>query len=127
VALESLIPWKTEVPSRFIDVINEPVCSFGTSDFSFWNCPAWPPSIGGILLGALQLPAVMLIGNVLGSATAFQIGSCAWLLPLPSDLQDSGGWDDDKNEIEDDLVLDRNLFLCQFISRHLVAPAPPYI
>ena len=45
------------------------------------------PSIGGILLGALQLPAVMLIGNVLGSATAFQVGSCAWLLPLPSDLR----------------------------------------
>jgi len=86
-ALESLVPWKSEVPSRFDDVINEPMCDFGSGDFSFWTCPAWPPSIAGLLLGALQLPAVMLIGNVLGSATAFQVGSCAWLLPLPDSLR----------------------------------------
>ncbi|KAL9178476.1 hypothetical protein ACHAXT_001814 [Thalassiosira profunda] len=86
-ALETLVPWKSEVPARFDDVIDGAACSFGTSDFSFWECPAWPPSIAGMLLGSLQLPGVLLIGNVLGSATAFQIGSCIWLLPLPSDLR----------------------------------------
>lgn len=88
-ALEILVPWKSEVPRRFVDdsIIHESACNFGTSDFSFWNCPAWPPSVAGMLLGAMQIPAVLLIGNVLGSATSFQVVSCLWLLPLPSSLR----------------------------------------
>eukprot|EP00571_Detonula_confervacea_P005798 CAMPEP_0172327184 /NCGR_PEP_ID=MMETSP1058-20130122/58890_1 /TAXON_ID=83371 /ORGANISM="Detonula confervacea, Strain CCMP 353" /LENGTH=336 /DNA_ID=CAMNT_0013044167 /DNA_START=68 /DNA_END=1078 /DNA_ORIENTATION=- len=85
--LETLVPWKSEVPSRFADTIDEPICDFGTSSFSFLECPAWPPSIAGILLGSLQLPGVILIGNVLGSATAFQIVSSLCLVTLPSSLR----------------------------------------
>ena len=69
VALETLVPWKSDVPRRFIEsgIISDPLCDFGTGDFSFWNCPAWPPSIAGMLLGMMQIPAVLMVGNVLGS------------------------------------------------------------
>lgn len=88
VGLEMAVPWKSEVPSRFQYAMTDPMCTFGEASFSFSRCPAWPPSIAGILLGALQFPAVMLIGNVLGSATALQICSCLWILPLSSDFKE---------------------------------------
>jgi len=71
--LESLVPWKSELPSRLAEAMNAPACDFGSSTFSFIECPAWPPSIAGMLLGSLQFLGVMFIGNVLGSATSFQI------------------------------------------------------
>ena len=71
--LESLVPWKSELPSRLSEAMNAPACDFSSSTFSFVECPAWPPSIAGMLLGSLQFLGVMFIGNVLGSATSFQI------------------------------------------------------
>lgn len=87
VVLESLVPWKSEVPTRLAEAMKDPICDFGTSQFSFLECPAWPPSIAGVLLGLLQLPGVALIGNVLGSATAFQIFASLLVVPLPSSLK----------------------------------------
>mmetsp|Transcript_10206 Transcript_10206/g.30152 ORF Transcript_10206/g.30152 Transcript_10206/m.30152 type:complete len:410 (-) Transcript_10206:41-1270(-) len=84
--LEAVIPWKSEVPSRFDNAMSDDMCNIGVS-FSFVNCPAWPPSIAGILLGTLQLPAVMLIGNILGSSTAFAICSSVWMMPMSSDFR----------------------------------------
>lgn len=80
--LETLVPWKTELPNRLSEALSEPMCEFGSPEFSFFECPAWPPSIAGMLLGALQLPGVVFVGNVLGSATAFQILSSLCLAPL---------------------------------------------
>lgn len=85
-ALETLVPWKSEVPTRFNYAMTDEMCTFGMS-FSFWHCPAWPPSIAGILLGALQLPAVIFIGNILGSATVFAVCSSVWMLPLSSEFR----------------------------------------
>ena len=87
VVLESLVPWKSEVPTRLAEAMKDPICDFGTRQFSFLECPAWPPSIAGVLLGLLQLPGVALIGNVLGSATAFQIFASLLVVPLPSSLK----------------------------------------
>ena len=80
--LETLVPWKTELPIRLSAALGEPMCEYGSPEYSFIECPAWPPSIAGMLLGALQLPCVLFIGNVLGSATSFQILSSLCLAPL---------------------------------------------
>lgn len=83
VALENLVPWQSEVPERLAEFMEQPTCTFGSGDFSLWNCPAWPPSIAGVLVGALQLPAALVMETLLGSATAFQVCSSAWLNLLP--------------------------------------------
>ena len=84
VALETLVPWKSEVPMRFEEAMNGPACAFGTASFNFWDCPAWPPSLAGCLVGALQLGTVFVLQTLLGSATAFQVCASCWMLPLPN-------------------------------------------
>jgi len=91
-ALEALVPWKSEVPVRLEGAMSDPSCLFGTASFSFVQCPAWPPSVAGLLIGALQLPAILLIGNVLGSSTAFQICACVWMLPLSAEKRARYGY-----------------------------------
>eukprot|EP00561_Arcocellulus_cornucervis_P013022 CAMPEP_0185803680 /NCGR_PEP_ID=MMETSP1322-20130828/2792_1 /TAXON_ID=265543 /ORGANISM="Minutocellus polymorphus, Strain RCC2270" /LENGTH=418 /DNA_ID=CAMNT_0028499589 /DNA_START=103 /DNA_END=1355 /DNA_ORIENTATION=+ len=90
VALEYLVPWRSEVPERLADSMGQSSCDFGSDLGSFvaslWKCPAWPPSIGGFLVGALQLPAAMVMETLLGSATAFAVCSAAWVNILPENL-----------------------------------------
>jgi len=85
VVLETLIPWKSEVPGRFQEVMASPVCA--ADSFDFWNCPAWPPSLAGCLVGSLQLGTVLVIQTFLGSATAFQVGASCWMMPLSTDYR----------------------------------------
>jgi len=83
--LETSFPWKSEVPGRLGGALNDPVCVWG-GNFNYWECPAWPPSVAGMMIGFLQLPSVMFIGNALGSSTAFQIVSSLCMAPLPSSI-----------------------------------------
>eukprot|EP00547_Thalassionema_nitzschioides_P001785 CAMPEP_0194216106 /NCGR_PEP_ID=MMETSP0156-20130528/18313_1 /TAXON_ID=33649 /ORGANISM="Thalassionema nitzschioides, Strain L26-B" /LENGTH=403 /DNA_ID=CAMNT_0038944795 /DNA_START=39 /DNA_END=1247 /DNA_ORIENTATION=+ len=80
VVLEQLVPWKEEVPSRLSEAMNRPSCKLGLS-FDPWECPAWPPSLAGCLVGSLQFIAVLAMETLLGSATAFQVCSSCLLLP----------------------------------------------
>ena len=89
IVLEVLLPWKSEVPKRFDDVMETAICDFGSWSYSFWDCPAWPPSIAGVLVGALQLGAVLVIQTLLGSATAFQVCASCWMLPLPTEFREA--------------------------------------
>ena len=75
VVLEILFPWKEDLdggallfPVRY----NPPGCNW------FTECRAWVPTIGGVLIGALQVPALLCLNTFLGSATSYQIvAACA--------------------------------------------------
>ena len=78
VVLEILFPWKAELPKRLESSLNGDACS--ATRFSIM-CPAWPPTAAGIALGLMQIPAVLLVGTFLGSATSYQV--CSVVLAVP--------------------------------------------
>jgi len=76
--LEVLFPWQEDLPVR----LRAEVAACGGID-----CVAWPPSLAGILLGTLQVPAVLLINTFLGSATSYQVLASLWVLPLDEETR----------------------------------------
>ena len=78
IVLEILFPWKAELPKRLESSLNGDACS--ATRFSIM-CPAWPPTAAGIALGLMQIPAVLLVGTFLGSATSYQV--CSVVLAMP--------------------------------------------
>eukprot|EP00049_Salpingoeca_infusionum_P025683 m.21186 g.21186 ORF g.21186 m.21186 type:complete len:419 (+) comp8254_c0_seq2:397-1653(+) len=61
--LEYFHSWQSEVPQPFKNK-NGP-CNF------VFDCPSWPPWASGIILGLLQIPAILVIKDTLGSSTAY--------------------------------------------------------
>eukprot|EP00055_Hartaetosiga_balthica_P012073 m.57441 g.57441 ORF g.57441 m.57441 type:complete len:462 (-) comp7827_c2_seq1:257-1642(-) len=53
-----VVPWKSEIPP------------FDTTRMIF-SLRAWPPQVSGVLLGLLQIPAMIFIKDTLGSSTGF--------------------------------------------------------
>eukprot|EP01025_Chloroclados_australasicus_P052755 TRINITY_DN6160_c0_g1_i3.p1 TRINITY_DN6160_c0_g1~~TRINITY_DN6160_c0_g1_i3.p1 ORF type:complete len:414 (+),score=56.58 TRINITY_DN6160_c0_g1_i3:172-1242(+) len=68
--LEYFVPWRTEVKL------------FEPTDNLFAQY-AWPPQVGGAMIGALQLPAVLVIADTLGSTTGYQTLSSQWINGFP--------------------------------------------
>eukprot|EP00730_Choanoeca_flexa_P003649 TRINITY_DN11467_c0_g1_i3.p1 TRINITY_DN11467_c0_g1~~TRINITY_DN11467_c0_g1_i3.p1 ORF type:complete len:388 (+),score=69.75 TRINITY_DN11467_c0_g1_i3:265-1428(+) len=58
--VEELVGWTDEVPRVLTPV-----------DSSYMSMHAWSPIVSGALVGALQIPAVLLLGDTLGSSTAY--------------------------------------------------------
>eukprot|EP00045_Choanoeca_perplexa_P019448 m.2884 g.2884 ORF g.2884 m.2884 type:complete len:385 (-) comp4169_c0_seq1:93-1247(-) len=56
---EHFFPWETELPRPL-----------GSAD-SFFSMHAWSPVVSGALVGALQIPAVVMLGDTLGSSTCY--------------------------------------------------------
>jgi hypothetical protein len=75
IVLEVVKPWKEEVPSRLLTdgvlVCTNPI-----------TCPAWPPSVGGALIGLIQIPALLVVQTFLGSATSYQVIVSLWMRGL---------------------------------------------
>ena len=72
--LEALVPWKGEAAA---------VLPIGTARLGLAHglgAAAWPPQVGGALIGALQLPLWLLLGNTLGSSAAY-VTAVACVLP----------------------------------------------
>ena len=65
--LEAAVPWEGE-----LDVPNAPGCTILT-------CRAWPPWVGGALIGVLQVPAIYGMSTFLGSSSSYQTISCCWV------------------------------------------------
>jgi len=78
--LEFMFDWKAEVPSRLIKDVAE--CAWAPT------CVAWPPSVAGVLLGTMQIPAMLLISQLLGSSTAYQVLTSLWILPLSDTVKE---------------------------------------
>jgi uncharacterized membrane protein YedE/YeeE len=53
------------------------------SGFPALDAKAWPPALCGLLLGCLQIPAGLLIGDSLGSSSSYQCIACQWLHLAP--------------------------------------------
>jgi len=81
IVLEVLLPWKAELPTRLQAVLASDQCN----GFNI-SCAAWPPAIAGALLGLMQIPAVLVIGTFLGSATSYQVCSVAFAIPFKGKL-----------------------------------------
>ncbi|GBG32763.1 Hypothetical Protein FCC1311_089882 [Hondaea fermentalgiana] len=78
ILLEVFIPWKQDIYYQL-----SPNCSAT----AFWNCYAWPPFIGGVFVGLLQLPVFFVMGSVLGSSTSYVVACAGWLHLLPEDFR----------------------------------------
>eukprot|EP00484_Ammonia_sp_Unknown_P005319 CAMPEP_0197052230 /NCGR_PEP_ID=MMETSP1384-20130603/26736_1 /TAXON_ID=29189 /ORGANISM="Ammonia sp." /LENGTH=403 /DNA_ID=CAMNT_0042484903 /DNA_START=42 /DNA_END=1253 /DNA_ORIENTATION=- len=74
--LETLVPWKTELTTSL-----QPGCNWIT-------CKAWPPYVAGAIVGALQIPSVALLGNPIGSSTAYVCVMSQWLRFFPQSTHD---------------------------------------
>ncbi len=81
IVLEVLLPWKAELPTRLQPFLASDHCN----GFSI-TCCAWPPAVAGALLGLMQIPAVLVIGTFLGSATSYQVCSVAFAIPFKGKL-----------------------------------------
>ena len=80
IILEVVVPWKTELPRRLQAQLAEDFC--GDSSFDVFRCPGWPPAAAGIVLGFMQIPACLIVGTFLGSATSYQVCASVWALPV---------------------------------------------
>ena len=81
ILLERLVEWKADLPVRLVVPLSEDVCG---ESFDALLCPAWPPSVAGLFLGTLQVPAVLLVGTALGSSTSYMVVASAWAIPFRS-------------------------------------------
>jgi len=81
-ALEFLVDWRKDLPERLQSTLASDVCD--PSSFNPILCPALPSSICGVVLGILQIPAVLIVGTFLGSATSYQVCSSVWAIPFRS-------------------------------------------
>jgi len=75
--LEIFVPWEDDLLFPLED---------DCSAASFWNCYAWPPSLAGGLIGALQVPVFLLLNTFLGSSTGYQALISGWVLFLSERL-----------------------------------------
>ncbi|GBG30623.1 Hypothetical Protein FCC1311_068432 [Hondaea fermentalgiana] len=75
--LEYLVPWQSELSLPLEDD-----CSLQT----FFKCYAWPPSVGGALIGSLQIPVFAVVGTFLGSSTSYQTTCSSWVLLLSDSI-----------------------------------------
>ena len=81
--LELLVPWESD-----LTVPNKPGCTV-------LSCAAWPPSVGGALIGLLQIPAVLVMKEFLGGSRGYCTLMSQWtvLVPARPTLEgQQGGW-----------------------------------
>eukprot|EP00485_Elphidium_margaritaceum_P019030 CAMPEP_0202726294 /NCGR_PEP_ID=MMETSP1385-20130828/184539_1 /ASSEMBLY_ACC=CAM_ASM_000861 /TAXON_ID=933848 /ORGANISM="Elphidium margaritaceum" /LENGTH=593 /DNA_ID=CAMNT_0049392511 /DNA_START=29 /DNA_END=1809 /DNA_ORIENTATION=+ len=71
--LELLFPWQSELTTPL-----QPGCTVVT-------CRAWPPYVAGILVGALQIPAVAFIATAIGSSSSYVCVAGQWLRYCPQE------------------------------------------
>ena len=85
IILEILVDWRKDLPERLQSALASDICD--PSSFNPLLCPALPSSACGILLGLLQIPAVLVIGTFLGSATSYQVCSSVWAIPFAKSVR----------------------------------------
>lgn len=78
VLFEVFLPWQNDLTFPLADT-----CSTDNVN----DCYAWPPSLGGVLIGLLQLPVFWVMGGVLGSSTSYVAVCSAWWFFLPKDYR----------------------------------------
>ena len=66
--LEWLVPWREEA-LRSLPRSLGPAPALGLHHGL--GAAAWPPQVGGAIIGALQLPLVMCLGNLLGTSSSY--------------------------------------------------------
>eukprot|EP00056_Hartaetosiga_gracilis_P021543 m.24804 g.24804 ORF g.24804 m.24804 type:complete len:386 (-) comp9132_c0_seq2:185-1342(-) len=66
--VEYFFPWKSELPIPNVE---------GTT---FMSQHAWSPIVSGAIIGALQLPAILLVGDTLGSSSSYMT-VCSQMVP----------------------------------------------
>ncbi|EDQ88176.1 uncharacterized protein MONBRDRAFT_9521 [Monosiga brevicollis MX1] len=76
--LEYLLPWTSEVPRDFARPVG---------DYLAWH--AWSPIVSGAIVGSMQIPAILFIGDTLGSSTSYMT-LCAQTSGLPFIKQTCG-------------------------------------
>jgi hypothetical protein len=72
VALEFLFPWEEDLSLN----------SRNKSGCSWFSCTSWPPTVAGVVLGMLQIPALLIIGTFLGSSSAYMVVTANVFVPV---------------------------------------------
>jgi hypothetical protein len=67
--LESLFPWRAEALAVIPRTVGAAAPRLGLG--AGLAAAAWPPQLGGAVIGALQLPLVLYLGNTLGTSSSY--------------------------------------------------------
>ena len=85
--IEYIVPWESELSS--INSIKNAEHVSNCTNMHMLECRSWPPIIAGILVGLLQIPCVITLGNTIGGSSGYVVIMGQWLRFMPQSVKDS--------------------------------------